>query len=88
MILVVRIDTKKTASGLVLPSEKESMIAQIVEVGPGVPGMEKTKPLCKPGEYWIMSRFIGEKIHINSIEHNLVKWGDCLAKVIFEDGFI
>jgi len=87
MILVVRVDTKKTSSGLHLPEQKndESMIAKIVAVGPGVPGLEKTKPQCKRGEYWIMARFIGEKISIDGIEHNLVKWGDCLARVTFKE---
>jgi co-chaperonin GroES (HSP10) len=90
MVLVIRLDTKKTASGLVLPQQqdRESMIAKVVEVGPGVPGLEKTVPQCEPGECWIMSRFIGEKILIDGVEHNLVKWGDCLAKVYFKGDFV
>lgn len=88
MVLVRRIDVNVTPTGLVLPTvrEQESKLARIVEVGPGIPGMERTVPGCKVGEYWIMARFIGEKIDVDGVEYNLVKWGDCLAKIHFSEG--
>jgi co-chaperonin GroES (HSP10) len=85
MVLVRRIDTAITPSGLILPQvkDKESNLAVIVAVGPGIPGKEETKPLCNPGEFWLISRFIGTKVDLDNKEHILVTWRDCQAKVIF-----
>jgi len=84
-VLVRRVDASKTPSGLILPEqqEQESNLALIVEVGHGIP--DRPKPLCKPGEYWLLARFIGTKVVIDNVEYILVKWADCQAKVHFSE---
>lgn len=80
MIVVRRIDVSKTAAGIFMPgSEKESKLAKVIRVGPDVP---KT---CKPGMFFVMARFIGEKYDINHVEYNTVKYADCLVEVKFDN---
>jgi co-chaperonin GroES (HSP10) len=88
MVLVRRIDTGMTPGGIIIPfhpDKKESNLAKIVAVGPGVEGKPETKPLCKEGEYWLIARYIGVKFELDNATHILVKWADCQAKVEFEE---
>lgn len=87
LVLVRRIDTAMTPSGLILPQvkDKESNLALIVSRGPGLPGKPETVPQCEPGEYWLISRFIGTKVDLDGKEHVIVTWRDCQAKVSFPE---
>lgn len=88
LVVVRRVDYNKTPSGLVLPQPSkgnESHLAKIVSVGPGIDGRPETKPKCVPGEYFLIARFIGTIIPINGIDHTIVKWADCQARVTLSD---
>ena len=83
-----RIDATKTPQGLILPfhtDRKESNLAKIIKVGPGVAGRED-KPMCKEGEYWLIARYIGTVFDLNGKSVTMVKWADCQARVQFEKG--
>lgn len=89
LVLVQRIDLAKTPSGLIMPfteDRKESNLARIVEVGPGIEGRPESKPKCKPGEYWLIARYIGTVFSLGNKSVTIVKWNDCQARVEFEDG--
>ena len=88
LVLVRRVDTVQTPAGLILPyhpDKKESNIAKVVSVGSGVVGKPETVPRCAPGEYWLVARYIGTVITLNSRDHVLVKWIDMQARVTFSE---
>jgi co-chaperonin GroES (HSP10) len=88
LVVVRRVDQTKTKGGIILPyhhDRKESHIAKIVEVGPGVEGRPETKPKCKVGEFWLIARFIGTVVPLNGADHTIVKWNDCQCKLHFDD---
>jgi co-chaperonin GroES (HSP10) len=89
LVLVQRIDAAKTPSGLVIPyhpDRKESNLARIIEVGPGLPNKPELRPQCKIGEYWLIARYIGTVFSLGDKEVTIVKWADCQARVEFEPG--
>lgn len=86
LVLVRRVDTQRTPGGIVVPhhpDKKESQIAKVVQVGPGIPNRPETKPQCSPGEYWIIARYIGTIIRIDDQDLTLVKWNDMQARLTF-----
>jgi co-chaperonin GroES (HSP10) len=88
LVLVRRIDTAKTPGGIWMPhhpDKKESNLAKVVKVGGGVIGKPETVPQCKPGEYWLVARYIGTVITLNGKDHILVKWNDMQARIRFSD---
>ena len=87
LVLVRRIDPNKTPSGLSLALEKshESNLVRIEAVGPGLDTKPETKPKCKVGEFWLVARYIGTVITMDSVDYVLVKWADCLAKIELAD---
>lgn len=89
LVLVQRIDPEKTPAGLWMPhheDRKESNLAKIISVGPGIAGRPETVPKCKEGEYWLIARYIGTVFEMNGRTVTMVKWADCQARATFEEG--
>ena len=85
-VLVIRIeDENKTKGGIIIPdtAKEKPQKGRVVAVGPGKMGEDgKRIPLdVKVGDHVIFSKYAGNEIKIDDIEHIFMKETDILAVV-------
>lgn len=85
-VLVIRIeDEKKTKGGIIIPdtTREKPQRGRVVAVGPGKMGEDgKRFPLdVNVGDHVIFSKYAGNEIKIDDVEHLILKEGDILAVV-------
>lgn len=84
-ILVLRMESEqKTAGGIIIPdtAKEKPQEGKVVAVGPGKMGEDgKRIPLeVKEGDRVLFSKYAGNDIKIDGVEHVFMKESDILAK--------
>ncbi len=85
-VVVIRVeDEKKTKGGIIIPdsTKKKPQKGRVVAVGQGKMGEDgKRLPLdVKVGDHVIFSKYAGNEIKIDDIEHLFIKEADILVVV-------
>jgi len=85
-VLVIRVeDEKKTKGGIIIPdtTKEKPQKGRVVAVGQGKMGEDgKRLPLdVKVGDHVIFSKYAGNEIKIDDIEHLFIKEADILVVV-------
>lgn len=83
LVKLIKEETKKTASGLILPenASERPLMAKVVEVGPGIEGKDKTEMILEIDDVVIFHKYAGVEFKFEDDSYVIIKQQDALAKI-------